>query len=89
LVVEYGSLILGTIIGIIIGIISASILNTEKISNEYLKFNELSNKLEKLETKIQEIENFNKSSQEGLDELKLELRILNEEIQKMLKKKFE
>jgi peptidoglycan hydrolase CwlO-like protein len=86
--VEYGSLIIGTIIGITIGIISVSILNIEKISNEYLKLNELLNKLEKLETKIHEIENFNKSSQEGLDELKLELKILNEEIQEMLKKKF-
>ncbi|MEM3571739.1 MAG: hypothetical protein QW589_07430, partial [Candidatus Bathyarchaeia archaeon] len=79
------SLILGTIIGIAIGIVSSLILNIEKISNDYLKFNELSSKLEKLEEKIKEIDESNKNSQ-GLDELKLELKILNEEIKKCLKR---
>ncbi|MEM3506630.1 MAG: hypothetical protein QXT31_03130 [Candidatus Bathyarchaeia archaeon] len=85
MIIEYSSLILGTIIGIAIGIVSSLILNIEKISNDYLKFNELSSKLEKLEEKIKEIDESNKNSQ-GLDELKLELKILNEEIKKCLKR---
>ncbi|MEM2896637.1 MAG: hypothetical protein QW265_02765 [Candidatus Bathyarchaeia archaeon] len=90
MIIEYGSFILGTIVGIAIGVVSAVILKTEKVSNECLRFNDLLNKLEELDTKIQEIESSNKSSKnlQSFDELKLELRILNEEVQKMLKKRF-